>query len=97
VSTFGVAAVLTIGAALTASFWLTLVLWIPGNLVSAFVRDPENEFAVMVLMTLVAATGVVFLFGTLVLGLPWYAALVAGALVGATSYPRRNPAVYDAF
>ena len=82
---------LTIGAALTAGLWLTLVLWIPGNIVSAVARSDEGEYGVMVLLTLAGAFAVVFAFGMFVLGLPWYAAAVAGAIVGVTSYPRPNP------
>jgi hypothetical protein len=82
---------LTIGAALTAGLWLTLVLWIPGNIVSAVARTDEGEYGVMVLLTLIGAFAVVFAVGVFVLDLPWYAAAIAAAIVGVTSYPRRNP------
>lgn len=83
---------LILGAAVTAGLWLTLLLWIPGNLVSAFARSNEGEYSAMVLMTLIGAFAAVFLFGIAVLELPWVAAAIAGTLVAVTSYPRRNPA-----
>ena len=57
----------------------------------AVARTDEGEYGAMVLVTLVGAFVVVLAFGAVVLGLPWYAAAIAGAIVGVTSYPRRNP------
>jgi hypothetical protein len=86
-----VTVMLTVIAAITAGFWLTIVMWLPGNVISAVVRDPYNAFGIMQPLSMIVGAGAVFAFGVVVLGLPWVAAAVAGAIVGMTTYARPNP------
>jgi hypothetical protein len=82
---------LVIGAGLTAGLWLNLVMWIP-MLLLGLMSDEESAFAIVSTLSMLVAAAVVLLFGLLVIGLPWYAAAVAGLVVGMTSYARPNPA-----
>jgi len=80
---------LTIGlafiAGLTAGLWLNLLMWVPLLFLSQ-IRDEAQAYRVVTLLTMAVAATAVFLFGTLVIGMPWFAAAVSGALVGITSY-----------
>lgn len=55
-------------------------------------RDEQAAFAIVSLLAVVVAFAAVFVFGLVVLGLPWYAAATAGLLIGLTSYARPNHA-----
>ncbi|MDP9344401.1 MAG: hypothetical protein M3P44_01515 [Actinomycetota bacterium] len=83
--------VLIIVAGITAGFWLNLVMWIPMLIVGAFM-DEYSGLPVVTLLSMIVAMAVVFVVGLLALGLPWYAAGIAGVVVGLTSYARPNPA-----
>lgn len=87
----GFTTALVIVAGITAGFWLNLIMWIPMLLIG-LIRDEETAFSLVWLVSMLAAGATVFLVGTLVIGLPWYAALVAGVIIGLTSYVRPNPA-----
>lgn len=88
--------VLVFVAGVTAGFWLSLLMWIPMVLLGQM-QDEEAAFAIVAMLTMAVATLAVFLFGLLVVGLPWPAAAIAGGLVGITSYTRRAPDPYDDF
>jgi hypothetical protein len=81
-------------AALTAGLWLNLILWIP-MLILGRMKDQETAFGIVQFTAMVVAALTVFLVGLLAIGLPWYAAAIAGVLVGMTSYARPNPAADD--
>jgi hypothetical protein len=66
-------------------------MWIPMLLIGR-IRDEETAFSLVWLVSMLAAGATVFLVGTLAIGLPWYAALLAGVIIGLTSYVRPNPA-----
>ena len=71
-----------------------VVLGLLTPIVSAIVVRalPESAWdGTMLLFTQVAAAAATYLIGTLLLDLPWAAALVAALLVGITSYTRRAP------
>lgn len=80
---------LIIVAGITAGLWLNLVMWIPMLIIGAFM-DQEEGFALVSLLSMLAAAVTVFLVGNVALDLPWYAAVIAGAVVGITSYARPN-------
>ena len=82
---------LVVVAGLTAGLWLNLVMWIP-MVILGHMQDEELAFTIVSLASMVAAAIVVFLVGALVIGLPWYAAAIAGLLIGLTSYARPNAA-----
>jgi hypothetical protein len=82
---------LVVVAGVTAGFWLNLIMWIP-MLVIGRMRDEALAFTLVSLLSMAAAAVTVFLVGVLAVGLPWYAALIAGLLIGITSYARPNPA-----
>jgi hypothetical protein len=95
-STGGVIAgtiVLIVVAGITAGLWLNLIMWIPMFLLG-MMRDEETAFVIVSTLSMLAAAVTVFLVGALAVGLPWYAAAIAGLFVGITSYARPNPA-YD--
>jgi hypothetical protein len=50
--------------------------------------DEYSGLPVVTLLSMIAAMAVVFVVGVLALGLPWYAAGIAGGVVGLTSYAR---------
>lgn len=87
---------LVLVAGVTAGFWLNLLMWIPMILLGQM-QDEEAAFVIVSMLTMAVATLAVFLFGLLVLGLPWPAAAIAGVLVGITSYTRRAPDAYDEY
>jgi hypothetical protein len=89
-STGRVTIVLIAVAGVTAGLWLNLIMWLP-MLALGSMRDEEAAFAIVSLLSMLVAAGVVLAFGLVVLGLPWYAAAVAGVLIGLTSYARPNP------
>ncbi len=91
VGTVAATIVLIIVAGITAGFWLNLVMWIPMLIVGAFM-DEYSGLPVVTLLSMIVAMAVVFVVGLLALGLPWYAAGIAGVVVGLTSYARPNPA-----
>jgi hypothetical protein len=80
---------LVIVAGVTAGFWLNLVMWIP-MLVIGHMKDEELAFTIVALASMAAAALTVFLVGVFAIGLPWYAAAIAGLLIGLTSYARPN-------
>lgn len=82
---------LIVVAGITAGFWLNLVMWIPMLVIGAFV-DAYSGLGIVMFMSMLVAGAVVFAFGLAVLGLPWYAAGIAGLVIGMTSYARPNPA-----
>jgi hypothetical protein len=82
---------LVLVAGVTAGFWLNLIMWIP-MLVIGRMRDEELAFTVVSVLSMAVAAVTVFLVGVLAIGLPWYAGLIAGLLIGMTSYARPNPA-----
>jgi hypothetical protein len=82
---------LIVVAGITAGLWLNLIIWLPMLALGAM-RDSEAAFMIVSLLSMVVAAGAVFTFGLFVLDLPWYAAAIAGLLVGLTSYARPNPA-----
>ncbi len=61
-------------------------------LVIGRIQDEEAAFNLVSTIAMIVAAAVVFLVGLLAIGLPWYAAAIAGVLVGVTSYARPNPA-----
>lgn len=85
---YTVGLVLIAGA--TASLWLNVLMWIPMLIIGWTIRDEETAYSVVSLLMMVVAAVAVFFVG-LALDLPWYAALIAGILVGITSYARPNP------
>lgn len=87
----GATVALVLIAGLTAGLWLNLLMWVPMLLLGRM-RDEEQAFFYVSLLSMAVAATAVFLFGLLVLGLPVVAAIVAGLLVGITSYVRPNPA-----
>jgi hypothetical protein len=82
---------LVIVAGVTAGFWLNLLMWIPMLVIGWTIRDEQTAFGVVSLLSMLVAAAAVIVVG-LALGLPWYAATIAGVLVGITSYARPNPA-----
>jgi hypothetical protein len=82
---------LIVVAGVTAGLWLNLIMWLPMLALGAM-HDEEAAFVIVSLLSMVVAGAVVFAFGLFVLGLPWYAAAIAGLLVGLTSYARPNAA-----
>ncbi|MEI7930988.1 MAG: hypothetical protein WCH97_05680 [Actinomycetes bacterium] len=80
---------LAVGAAFTAGFWLNILLWIPLQLVSQM-QDQLLAYRVISLLAMAVGTVGVTLFGMILLGLPWFAALIAGVFVGITSYAAPN-------
>ena len=91
--TIAVTIVLAIVAAITAGLWLAILTWPVGIVVNYSTRNrPRDErvrtgTAVMNMATMVLATAAVLIVGLLI-GLPWYAAALAGLFVGMTSYVR---------
>jgi hypothetical protein len=83
--------VLIVVAGITAGLWLNLLMWIP-SLLLGMMRDEETAYVIVSALTMLIAAGTVFLVGDLAIGLPWYAAVIAGLVVGMTSYARPNPA-----
>jgi hypothetical protein len=84
--------VLILVAAVTAGFWLNLIMWIPMLLIGRFGDDSAGDATALVFLLMqVVGAAAVFLFGLLVIGLPWYAAAIAGLGVGLTSYARPSP------
>lgn len=90
----GLTIVLVLVAGATAGFWLNIVMWIPMLLLGRM-RDEEQAFVFVSALSMLAAAVVVFVFGRLVMDLPVVAALIAGVLVGITSYARPNPGAYS--
>ena len=88
-SAIGITIGLVLIAGLTAGLWLNLLMWIP-MLVLGRMHDEEQAFVWVSTLAMLVGALAVFLFGMLVLSLPWYAAAVAGVLVGITSYARPN-------
>jgi hypothetical protein len=82
--------VLIVVAGITAGLWLNLIMWLPMLALGAM-RDTEAAFTIVSLLSMVVAAAAVLAFGLLVLALPWYAAAIAGVLIGLTSYARPNP------
>jgi hypothetical protein len=78
-------------AATTAGLWLNLLMWIPMLVIGWTVRDEDVAFGIVSTLSMLMAAAAVILVG-LALNLPWYAAAIAGVLVGITSYARPNPA-----
>ena len=69
---------------------LGLLSPIAGAIVARTVSEP-NWDAAMLFFAQIGGAAATYLIGVLVLGLPWYAALIAALLVGVTSYVRRVP------
>ena len=76
-------------AGITAGLWLNLLLWVP-MLALGTLRDEGAAFTIVSLLAVVVAFPAVFVFGLAILDLPWYAAAIAGLLIGLTSYARPN-------
>ena len=69
---------------------LGLLSPVAGFVVSRTLPEPSWDAAMMAFTQLGAAVAT-YLVGALLVGLPWYAALIAALLVGITSYSRRAP------
>jgi hypothetical protein len=90
-STAVITVALIVVAGITAGFWLNLIMWIPMLVIGAFV-DTYDGLGIVMLTSMLVAGAVVFTVGLALLGLPWYAAAIAGLVIGMTSYARPNPA-----
>ena len=86
----GITIALILVAGITAGLWLNLLMWIPMLIIGGRF-DEDAGFLIVSLLSMLVAGATVLLFGILVLDLPWYAAAVAGFLVGNTSFARPNP------
>jgi hypothetical protein len=88
--------VLIFAAGITVPIWLWLVTVIPGIVVKALTSDYYTAMAVMQPISMFLACATVTAAG-LFFGLPWYAALIAGVVIGLTTWLQPSPdAAYDA-
>lgn len=77
-------------AAIGARLILFIPLWIFGAIAERAAKTEEGEFLAVQFFVQVGSFAVTFALG-IILGLPWYAALVAGILVGISSFAKPNP------
>jgi energy-coupling factor transporter transmembrane protein EcfT len=82
---------LIIVAVMTHGFWGQILIMIASVPVGFLARSYATEFLVMQTLAMGLSGGAVFVVGVVLLNLPWYAALIAGVIVGLTSYVRPNP------
>lgn len=82
---------LVVVAGITAGFWLNLLMWIPMLIIGGLIDDESVAFPIVSFLAMLVAAATVVVVGVS-LDLPWYAAAIAGLLVGMTSYARPNPA-----
>jgi hypothetical protein len=78
--------VLIVVAGLTVPLWLWLVTLIPGSIVKAITPSYYAAMIIMQPVVMLLAAATVFSVGFLALSLPWYAALIAGVVIGLTTY-----------
>jgi hypothetical protein len=81
---------LVVVAGISAGLWLNLIMWIPMLVVGWTIRDEAEAFFIVSIFTMLFAAVAVFCLGVAAVGLPWYAALIGGLVIGLTSYARPN-------
>ena len=89
-ATIGYTIGLVVVAGITAGLWLNLIMWIPMLIVGWTIHDDAEGFFIVSIFTMLVAALTVFVVGFVVIGVPWYAAGIAGLLIGLTSYARPN-------
>jgi hypothetical protein len=77
-------------AAIGARLILFIPLGIFGAIIERTAKTEEGEFLAVSLFVWVGSFAVTLALG-IIIGLPWYAALIAGVLVGITSFAKPNP------
>jgi hypothetical protein len=83
---------LVVVGGVTAGLWLNLIMWIPMLVVGWTIPDEAEAFFIVSIFTMLVAALTVFVVGFVAVGLPWYAAGIAGLAIGLTSYARPTPA-----
>ena len=82
------------GAGITAGLWLNILMWIPMLVIGWALGD--EGFGLVSLLAMLVAAAAVIVFGLAVLELPVAAAVIAGLVIGLTSYASPNAApAYD--